>query len=66
MLQDQDEVNLKVDVSVLKEKVSTLSILCDKMDRVIEKLADSQLELLLPIEIYLIRLNLPNVELWMK
>jgi hypothetical protein len=45
MLQDQDEVNLKVDVSVLKEKVSTLSILCDKMDRVIEKLADSQLDL---------------------
>lgn len=45
MLQDQDEVNLKVDVSVLKEKVSTLTILCDKMDRVIEKLADSQLDL---------------------
>lgn len=45
MLQDQDEVNLKVDVSVMKEKVSTLSLLCDKMDRVIEKLADSQLEL---------------------
>ena len=45
MLQDQDEVSLKVDVSVLKEKVSTLSILCDKMDRVIEKLADSQLDL---------------------
>jgi len=45
MLQDQDEVNLKVDVSVLKEKVSTLTVLCDKMDRVIEKLADSQLDL---------------------
>ena len=45
MLQDQDEVNLKVDVSVLKEKVSTLTLLCDKMDRVIEKLADSQLDL---------------------
>ncbi len=45
MLQDQDEINLKVDVSVLKEKVSTLTILCDKMDRVIEKLADSQLDL---------------------
>lgn len=45
MLQDQDEVNLKVDVSVLKEKVSTLTILCDKMDRVMEKLADSQLDL---------------------
>ena len=45
MLQDQDEVNLKVDVSVLKEKVSTLTILCDKVDRVMEKLADSQLDL---------------------
>ncbi len=45
MLQDQDEVNLKVDVSELKEKVSTLTILCDKMDRVMEKLADSQLDL---------------------
>ena len=45
MLQDQEEVNLKVDVSVLKEKISTLTLLCDKMDRVIEKLADSQLEL---------------------
>jgi len=45
MLQDQDEVNLKVDVSVLKEKVSTLTLLCDKMDRVMEKLADSQLDL---------------------
>jgi gas vesicle protein len=45
MLQDQDEVTLKVDVSVLKEKVSTLTTLCDKMDRVIERLADNQLDL---------------------
>ena len=40
MLQDADEVTLKVDVSVLKEKVNTLAVLCDKIDRVIEKLAD--------------------------
>ena len=45
MLQDADEVTLKVDVSVLKEKVNTLTVLCDKMDRVIEKLADNQLDL---------------------
>ena len=45
MLQDADEVTLKVDVSVLKEKVNTLAVLCDKMDRVIEKLADNQLDL---------------------
>ena len=45
MLQDDDEVNLKVDVSVLKERVNTLAVLCDKMDRVIEKLTDNQTEL---------------------
>jgi DNA repair exonuclease SbcCD ATPase subunit len=45
MLQDHDEVNLKVDVSVLKERVNTLAVLCDKMDRVIEKLTDNQTEL---------------------
>jgi len=45
MLQDAEEINLKVDVSVLKEKVTTLTLLCDKMDRVIEKLADNQLDL---------------------
>jgi DNA repair exonuclease SbcCD ATPase subunit len=45
MLQDADEVTLKVDVSVLKEKVNTLAVLCDKIDRVIEKLADNQLDL---------------------
>jgi hypothetical protein len=42
---EQIEVDLKVDVSVLKEKVSTLTELCNKMDRVIEKLADNQLDL---------------------
>jgi uncharacterized protein YfbU (UPF0304 family) len=45
MLQDAEEISLKVDVSVLKEKVNTLTILCDKIDRVIEKLADNQLDL---------------------
>ena len=45
MLQDNDEVTLKVDVSVLKERVNTLAVLCDKMDRVIEKLTDNQTEL---------------------
>jgi gas vesicle protein len=45
MLQDADEVTLKVDVSVLKERVGTLTELCHKMDRVIEKLADNQLDL---------------------
>lgn len=38
----QTEVDIKVDVSVLKEKVSTLTDLCNKMDRVIEKLTDNQ------------------------
>jgi hypothetical protein len=41
----QIEVDLKVDVSVLKERVGTLTELCSKMDRVIEKLADNQLDL---------------------
>ena len=39
---EQVEVDIKVDVSVLKEKVSTLTVLCNKMDRVIEKLTDNQ------------------------
>ena len=39
---EQIEVDIKVDVSVLKEKVSTLTDLCNKMDRVIEKLTDNQ------------------------
>jgi hypothetical protein len=36
------DVALKVEVGVLKEKVNTLTELCEKMDRVIEKLADNQ------------------------
>jgi DNA repair exonuclease SbcCD ATPase subunit len=35
------EVALKVEVGVLKEKVNTIAELCEKMDRVIEKLADN-------------------------
>lgn len=45
MSQDYDDINLKVEVGVLKEKVNTLAVLCDKMDRVIEKLTDNQTEL---------------------
>lgn len=39
---DIREVDLTVEVSVLKEKVNTLADLCNKMDRVIEKLTDNQ------------------------
>ena len=39
---DIREVDLKVEVSVLKEKINTLTDLCNKMDRVIEKLTDNQ------------------------
>jgi predicted nuclease with TOPRIM domain len=35
------DVALKVEVGVLKEKVNTLTDLCEKMDRIIEKLADN-------------------------
>jgi DNA repair exonuclease SbcCD ATPase subunit len=35
------DVALKVEVGVLKEKVNTIADLCEKMDRVIEKLADN-------------------------
>ena len=34
------DVALKVEVGVLKEKVNTIADLCEKMDRVIEKLTD--------------------------
>jgi len=39
------EVALKVEVGVLKEKVNTLTDLCEKMDRIIEKLADSNINM---------------------
>ena len=36
------DTELKVDVEVLKTQVSTLTKLCEKMDTIIEKLADHQ------------------------
>lgn len=36
-----DVLDLKVDVEVLKTQVSTITQLCDKMDKVIEKLVDT-------------------------
>ena len=38
----EKETELKVDVEVLKTQVSTLTNLCEKMDKVIEKLVDHQ------------------------
>jgi len=35
------DVALKVEVGVLKEKVSALTDICEKLDRIIEKLADN-------------------------
>ena len=37
---DQEYTELKVDVGVLKTQIFTLSQLCEKMDKVIEKLVD--------------------------
>lgn len=42
MSTENDCIELKIDVSVLKQQVLTLSQLCDKMDKVIEKLVDNQ------------------------
>jgi len=39
---EQDCLELKVDVGVLKQQVLTLTQLCNKMDAVIEKLSDNQ------------------------
>ena len=39
------DVALKVEVGVLKEKVYTLVDLCEKMDRVIEKLSDNNVNI---------------------
>lgn len=36
----EETTQLQVDVGVLKQQVSTLSVLCDKMDKVMEKLVD--------------------------
>jgi uncharacterized protein YjaG (DUF416 family) len=40
MSDDKEVVNLQIDVGVLKQQVSTLCTLCDKMDKVMEKLVD--------------------------
>jgi uncharacterized protein YdiU (UPF0061 family) len=40
MSDDKDIVNIQIDVVVLKQQVSTLCTLCDKMDKVMEKLVD--------------------------
>ena len=39
---DQETVGMKVDVGILKTQVSTLTQLCDKLDKVIERLMDNQ------------------------
>jgi hypothetical protein len=40
MADDKDCIEVKVDVGVLKQQISMLTMLCDKMDKVIEKLVD--------------------------
>lgn len=45
MINDKSTVDLQIDVGVLTEKVSTLTILCNKMDSVIEKLMEKQEEM---------------------
>ena len=40
MSDDKDVVGLQIDVGVLKQQVSTLCTLCDKIDKVMEKLVD--------------------------
>ena len=40
MADDKECIAVKVDVGVLKQQVSTLTVLCDKMDAVMEKLVD--------------------------
>ena len=42
MSANDDNVNLKVDVGILKTQVSTLTSLCQKMDTVIEKIVNQQ------------------------
>lgn len=39
---EEELVEMKVDVGVLKTQVATLTQLCDKMDKVIDKLMDNQ------------------------
>lgn len=39
---EEEFVEMKVDVGILKTQVTSLTQLCDKMDKVIEKLMDNQ------------------------
>lgn len=41
MADEKDCIEMKVDVGVLKNQVASLTTLCDKMDKVIEKLVDN-------------------------
>ena len=40
-MEDKESIQMKVDVGVLKTQVASLTQLCDKMDKVIEKLMDN-------------------------
>jgi septal ring factor EnvC (AmiA/AmiB activator) len=42
MSDDKDCIEAKIDIGVLKTQVSMLTQLCDKMDKVIEKIVDQQ------------------------
>lgn len=42
MVPESEIVAMKVDVGVLKTQVTSLTLLCDKMDKVIEKLMEKQ------------------------
>jgi chromosome segregation ATPase len=39
---EQDTIDIKVDVGVLKTQVASITQLCDKMDSIIDKLMDNQ------------------------
>jgi uncharacterized protein YfbU (UPF0304 family) len=41
-MDEKEAIQMKVDVGVLKTQVASLTQLCDKMDKVIEKLMDNQ------------------------
>ena len=41
MADEKECIEMKVDVGVLKQQVASLTTLCDKMDKVIEKLVDN-------------------------
>jgi acetate kinase len=41
MSEEKECIDMKVDVGVLKTQVSSLTVLCDKMDKVIDRLMDN-------------------------